>query len=81
MTPHASLPELARLIHGSVDPTADVPTIHTDSGRVRLGITSWHLYRTGRVEPPLAPWDAPVEDVASAFWFVAGEFSGSERAA
>lgn len=71
--PAANLTELATLVRGSVDPTATEPTILTDSGRLRLGIRSWHLYRTNRVEPPLCAWDAPVEDIASAFWFAAGE--------
>lgn len=64
---------LATLIGGSVDPTSDSPVIHTDSGRVRLGLRGWHLYRPGRVEPPLGRWDASAEDIADAFFAVTKE--------
>lgn len=67
---HADAADLATRIHGSVDPIAHPshPTIHTDSGRVHLGLRGWHLYRPGRVEPPLGRWDASAEDIAAAFF-------------
>lgn len=61
--------DVARLIAGTVDPTSDPshPRILTDHGIVRLGLRGWHLYRTGRVEPPLGSWDASALEIAAAF--------------